>query len=89
FKKCFTTTACTGSDGRELIKISAVDANCPALLKIRAYTDKHWLVILHSLNAEVKSIRITVDDHAFLSCTNDDAKVEAKYSDTRMEIERK
>ncbi|GMT20213.1 hypothetical protein PFISCL1PPCAC_11510, partial [Pristionchus fissidentatus] len=44
---CFASSICGGADGREMVKLfsSEANSNCPAVLKIRPYSNKHWLVV--------------------------------------------
>ncbi|GMT20283.1 hypothetical protein PFISCL1PPCAC_11580, partial [Pristionchus fissidentatus] len=72
---------------KKLSELSAfnIKKDCHAVLKIRKYSPNYWLVVMQSFDQSVKSISVDIENEAFLSCTNDNSNIVAKYRDGEVE----
>ncbi|GMT20286.1 hypothetical protein PFISCL1PPCAC_11583, partial [Pristionchus fissidentatus] len=79
---CFATDVCVGRTDSAIIPFTAsenININCPAVLKIRVYSKKYWLVVMQSFDQTVKSITVHHGTKLVLSCAHSDSQTEALY----------
>ncbi|GMT20407.1 hypothetical protein PFISCL1PPCAC_11704, partial [Pristionchus fissidentatus] len=70
---CFASSACISDSGRDFMASKSFRSDCPAILKIRVYTVKHWLITMESFHPQITSISVAHNFADFLSCKNGEA----------------
>ncbi|GMT20280.1 hypothetical protein PFISCL1PPCAC_11577, partial [Pristionchus fissidentatus] len=87
---CFVSDVCKGLTGSALSRFTEsenINGNCPAVLKIRAYSNTHWLVVMQSFDETVKSVTAKHETDPLLSCkVNKESQLEAQFKKDKIDL---